>query len=115
MLIGKTTFRNDVSEYNYENDKFTNTEEELKDFAVGLNSPWGQADETYTIKYNCKDDWTEKDKSKPDWKCEYEVIGADMFTSVLYGFGDTPNDALQNCIDIFNKLQSIYNKENDCF
>lgn len=98
-----------------ENNNFLNTEEDLKNFTVCINSPWGQTDETYIIKYNCKDSYTEKDPNEPDWKCEYTVVGYEMITSILYGYGNTPQKALQHCIDIFQRLQREFNKENDSF
>ena len=50
-----------------ENNNFLNTEEDLKNFTVCINSLWGQTDETYIIKYNCKDSYTEKDPNEKNY------------------------------------------------
>ncbi|MDD4089927.1 MAG: hypothetical protein PHP29_09585 [Tissierellia bacterium] len=116
MLVGIMYVTEEETLFNINgNNGFTNTEEELKDLAVCINSPWSQTDEKYTITYNCKDSYTEKNPNEPNWKCEYEVIGYDMITTVIYGYGDTPQESLQNCIDLFNRLQKEYNKDNDAF
>ena len=113
MLIGKVCFYDKTTDYLMENDDFCNTIEELEHFSLFLNSPWGQADETYKIKYNCVDNYTEKDPNIPDWICKYCVVGYDGITSILYGYGDTQQESLQNCISLFERLQKEFNKDDD--
>lgn len=116
MIIGKLWHLDRKEhEFHMKDDKFMNTSEFLEEFAVCLNSPWGQSQEKYTIKYNCKDSYTEKDESEPDWKCEYKVIGYELITSEIYGYGNTPQEALENCINLFERLQKEFNKENESF
>lgn len=115
MLIGTL----DVNIYNEEimnfyidqNNQFTNQKEDLEGFAALINSPWSQADKIYTIRYNCKDAYTPKEDNEPDWVCEYKVIGYEMITSVLYGYGNTQQEALKNCMDMFDRLQKEFNKD----
>lgn len=97
------------------NNQFKNTEEDLIEFAVCNNSPWSQTHETYTIKYNCKDSYTSKDEGEPNWKCEYKVIGYEGITSIVYGYGNTQQESLKNCMDMCDRLQKKYNKENESF
>jgi len=88
---------------------------ELEEYSVCLNSPWGQNDETWTIKYNCKDNYTETDENEPTYKCEYMVVGYECITSVLYGYGNTKQEALNDCEEKFKCLQETYNKDDESF
>jgi hypothetical protein len=116
MLIGiLNDFDDSELEFHMEDNKFTNGTEDLERFAVCSNSPWSYADETYTIKYNCKDSYSGINENEPNWKCEYQVVGYEMITSIIYGFGDTQQEALQNCMNIFDRLQKEFNKDNKSF
>lgn len=89
------------------------TDKELNDWAVWINSPWSQTHESYTISLNCKDSYTAMNSSDPVWKCVYEVIGYDGITSTVVGYGQTEEEALIRCKELFTYLQSNYNKENE--
>lgn len=115
MLLGKLIYEDNKNDFYIEDNKFCGSQEELERFAVCSNSPWSQVNEKYRIRYNCVDGYTGKDKSEPDWECTYEVVGYDMITSIIYGYGDTPQEALENCVNLFNKLQKEYNKDNESF
>lgn len=89
------------------------TEKELKEWAVWINSPWSQTQESYTISLNCKDSYTAMNPSDPIWKCVYEIIGYDGITSTVIGYGQTEEEALIRCKELFAYLQSNYKKENE--
>ena len=87
-------------------------DKQLEDLALLINSPWSQADESYTIKINCKDRYTAMDHEDPKWKCEYKVVGYDAITAAIFGYGNTEEEALADCKRLFRLLQKNYNKEN---
>ena len=82
--------------------------EDLEEWAIWLNSPWSQICESYKITYNCDNAYTQVDCNNP-WKCEYTVVGYDMITASIFGYGDTEAAALQDCKNRFNALQDKYN------
>lgn len=84
----------------------------IEDLAVLINSPWSQDTESYSIKVNCKDGYTEMNSEDPTWKCEYKVIGYDGITATIFGYGNTEVEALTNCKNLFKILQENYNEEN---
>ena len=87
--------------------------EDLEEWAIWLNSPWSQTCESYTITYNCDDAYTQIDFNKPLWKCEYAVVGYDMITASIFGYGGTEDAALQDCKNHFKMLQNKYNATNE--
>lgn len=91
------------------------TTEDLNNFAVVLNSPWSQTNETYEIEINCKDSYTEIDPDEPIWRCDYRVVGYECITGIIRGYGDTPMEALTDCQNIFDILQKTYNPDDDSF
>lgn len=91
------------------------TKETLEDWAICINSPWSQADEHYEISVNCKDAYTEFAKDSPVWKCEYIVVGYDCITSCVIGYGQTEEEALNDCKRLFCHLQEAYNPQNNKF
>lgn len=54
-------------------------------------------------KYHSKDSYTAMKPSDPIWKCVYEIIG----------YGQTEEEALIRCKELFAYLQSNYKKENE--
>ena len=44
-----------------------------------------------------------------------QVVGYKYATAIVYGYGNTPQESLQDCINNFNYLQKKYNKENISF
>lgn len=79
--------------------------------AENIADPWSQADEKYIIKVNCKDGYTEIPEGTPTFVCEYTVMGYECMITSIYGYGNSPEDALKDCIELFNKLQEEYNGE----
>lgn len=64
-------------------------------------------------KYHSKDSYTAMKPSDPIWKCVYEIIGYDGITSTVIGYGQTEEEALIRCKELFAYLQSNYKKENE--
>jgi hypothetical protein len=107
MLLAKLIIMNDTIEFwSSPGGFFQGTPEELNELAVCANSPWSYKNEVYEI--TCDEDSFE-------WICQYQVVGYDGITSIIYGYGHTPKAALINCIDTFDKLQSEYNNDGVCF
>ena len=106
---------NEVFYYGEESDtaKKRLTKEELENWALILNSPWSQKDMNYTIELNCKDAYTARDTSQPEWRCLYTVVGYDMITGVCIGYGNTEEEALQDCKTLLDYLQMTYNPDDD--
>lgn len=96
--------------YNKEDERYTN--KHVESLATFINSPWSQDDESYLIKVNCKDAYTEMNPEDPKWKCEYTIIGYDGITTIIFGYGNTEEEALADCKRLFKLLQKNYNKEN---
>jgi len=93
--------------------KFNLDDDHLKSWAIGLNSPWGQADMSYIIELNCKDSFTEMDKNEPKWRCIYKTIGYDMLETSCIGYGDTAAEAFEDCKQFLEYLQKKYNPSGD--
>lgn len=98
-----------VTFYN-ENDEEL-SKEDLEQWTVWINSPWSQAHEKYEIRCNCKDAYTQMDENEPTWECEYSIIGYDDISASVIGYGDTPEEALRKCNELFQMLQDKYNVE----
>jgi hypothetical protein len=81
---------------------FQGDPDELKQLALCANSPWSYKDEVYKITYNIDD---------ASWECEHKVVGYDAITSIIYGYGYCPENALCDCIETFDELQLEYNNE----
>lgn len=115
---------NKENEFNYYTDDFETfykdndeelSKEDLEEWAVCVNSPWSQTHETYEIKLNCKDAYTEMDENEPAWKCEYYVTGYSGISASVFGYGYTEVEALKDCKLHFRMLQNKYNPEDECF
>ena len=89
------------------------TDKDLEDWAVWVNSPWSMVHEGYEIKLNCKDAYSGIVDGEPDWKCEYSFIGYDGIEASTIGYGDTPEQALESCKNLFDYLQKTYNPEGE--
>lgn len=89
--------------------------EDLERWALCLNSPWSQEFETFEIRCNCKDSYTQMKDCNPTFVCEKIVIGYEAITGTLLTYGFTEEEALQNCLKIFKKLQKEYNPKNESF
>lgn len=89
--------------------------EVLENWSVISNSPWGQTDDSYVIKANCINNYTKIPETEPKWRCVYTVIGYEEVWSNIFGYGNTEEEALKDCKDLFKYLQENYNKENKRF
>lgn len=63
----------------------------------------------YTVELNCKDAYTLMNKTKPEWRAIYEVIGYEGIYTELYGYRNT---ALKDCDRM---LDYLYNKKDESF
>lgn len=115
---------NKENEFDYYTDDFESfykdndeelSNEDLEEWAVTINSPWSQVHETYEIKLNCKDAYTEMDENEPIWKYEYYVTGYDGISASVFGYGYTEVEALKDCKIHFKMLQNKYNPEDNSF
>lgn len=82
--------------------------EDLKEWAVWLNSPWSLENEKYELEYDY-DGFTYTKLEDLLWKCKYTVVGYEYITTSVIGYANTQIDALINCIKNFNLLQNKYN------
>lgn len=108
-------------EINYYTDDFVtfykeNDDELSKDdieiWSKWINSPWFQDHEQYIIDVNCKNAYTPMDENDPIWRCEYSIVGYDMITASVFGYGNTEVEALEDCKNHFQMLQDKYNPNN---
>lgn len=105
-------YTDDFINFYKENDEKL-TKEDMEEWAIGINSPWSQAHEKYEIKCNCKDAYTQMNEDDPVWKCEYSIVGYEGITASVMGYGNTEEEALENCKEHFQMLQEKYNIDND--
>lgn len=99
----------------YEENDIKLTDEDLEDWAAWLNSPWSYNHESYTIKVNCKNAYSQIDENEPMWKCEYSIIGYDGIEASVFGYGNTEEEALEDCKINFQVLQYKYNPKKYSF
>lgn len=102
-------------QFHSNNEEFINSTEELQRLALYANSPWSQTHQTYVIKFNCKDSYTKKASKCPNFVCICSVVGYEAITSEIYGYGETPQEALDDCIKMFDRLQKEYNPNDKYF
>lgn len=120
-LAGSFCFTEDIKYYTndfvifYTEDNKELDIEDLKEWAVWINSPWSQVNEKYEIKCNCRDAYTQIDENEPIWKCEYSIVGYDGISASVIGYGNTVFEALKSCKENFQMLQEKYNTENESF
>lgn len=93
---------------------FLATKEECEEFALWLNSPWSYTTENYKIEFNCVNNESSPSKKLPEYRCLYTIIGYEGITSIIIGYGNEPNIALEDCISKFNYIQELYNKDDEC-
>lgn len=78
--------------------------EEMEKYAIILNSPWSDIEMKYETKEN------KCDGAK--WKTEYSVIGYDCITASICGYGNTPQESMDDCVKHFEYIQKTYNPKN---
>ena len=86
-------------------------QDDLEMWSEWLNSPWSQEFEKYITELNCIDSYTPMDENEPDYRTYYQVVGYEGITAIVYGYGNTPQESLQDCINHFEYLRKEYNKE----
>lgn len=105
-------YTDDFVTFYKENDEALNNDD-LEQWAVWFNSSWSQAHESYEIRCNCKDAYTQMDENEPTWKCKYSIVGYEGISASVFGYGNTEVEALENCKNHFQMLQDKYNTENE--
>ncbi len=91
------------------------SEETLQRWALWLNSPWSYSTEKYRIERNLslKDNYTPAENFEQyPWRCYFEVVGYDCACAAVYGYGETPEEALMHCIAHEKHIQYTYNPKN---
>ena len=88
-------------------------EKNLSDWAALLNSPWSQADVKYEIEVNCKNGYDPIPENEPHWRCIYSTIGYEMIIAKCIGYGDSEEEAFQDCCKLLKYLQDTYNSEDE--
>lgn len=73
--------------------------ESLEAWAIVLNSPWANNTFTYLIKMVSEDEYI----------CDFHVIAYDLLEALIYGYGETPEEALANCKRAMDWAQINYN------
>ena len=81
----------------------------LYHLALCANSPWSDDEMIYSI-YS-----SELPEGLFEWVCRKKIVGYEGITSMIYGYGQTEQEALEDCIKYFNDIQSKYNKDDDYF
>lgn len=87
--------------------------ENVAEWAIFLNSPWSVDSEYYRIIRNHRADSETVDSSIPEWVCKNIVIAYDCITAVVYGYGKSKREALEDCERNFNWVQMMFNPEKD--
>lgn len=97
--------------YSDEKGETASENKELEAWALISNSPWSQVNENYVIKVNCKDGYTAIPETEPTWKCTYTVVGYEGMWAEVTGYGNTEEEALKSCKELFKYIQETYNKD----
>lgn len=114
LFSGEDSFNiySDDFEKFYKDKSIELTKEELEVWSTWLNSPWSQTYEKYITGINCRDGYTKLIKEDPIYRTYYQVVGYEYVTAIVYGYGNTTQESVQDCINHFEYLQKTYNKEN---
>ena len=84
--------------------------EELEGWAVLLNSPWSYINDKFTIQANIGKDF-QLVKGEPEYICTREVVGYDGMTATCVGYGRLPDNALAECILLWDSIQIRFNPQ----
>ena len=82
--------------------------EELEGWAMLLNSPWSYINDKFTIQANIGKDF-QLVKGEPEYICTREVVGYDGMTATCVGYGRLPDNALAECILLWDSIQIRFN------
>ena len=107
-------YTEDYIDFYTTNDVFTinsgTSENPINDWVYCLLHPWSITDENYTIELNYKNAYTAIPEDVPQYRCMYYVIPYAYVSVKLYAYGDTPQEALQKCMEVFDMLKAKYNE-----
>lgn len=81
--------------------------EAMENWAVILNSPWADHNIEYAITKNAY--FKKEFVGCPDYICEYNIIGYGHMIASVFGYGNTPEEALTDCKTTFDYVQGLYN------
>lgn len=113
--IGKQEriFINDDMRFVYE-DGTTVDAETLECWAALLNSPWSYANDQITIKFNVGKDF-KLVAGEPPYICTREVVGYDAMTATCVSYGASPDNALTECLALWDAIQRQFNPSGFAF
>lgn len=89
--------------------------DDLNNWAVVINSPWSQKHLSYKIELNCESAYEEMDENEPKWRCIYSITGYDMIEAEVIGYGNTEEEALKDCKELFEYIQKTFNPDDGSF
>lgn len=110
----KNYYTDDFNSF-YNKNRVKLSDDTLSEWAICLNSPWSQTEMEYKTELNCESAYTKMKETEPKWRTIYTVRSYDFFISEIYGYGNTPQELLENCISNFTHFQEKYNPENKYF
>lgn len=117
MYVGNFEYREefkhftyDYSTFYFENGEIVPTDD-LDFWFFCLDNPWSQAHESWEIKCNCQDAYTEINPNKPKMYCEYKNTGMEGIIVSFRAYGDTTVEAVTKCEELLKILKKKYIKE----
>ena len=90
-----------------------NNNETMENWAVILNSPWAEHDIEYNITKNAY--FKTEFVGCPEYICEYSIIAYEHMFASVFGYGNTPEEALTDCKTTFDYVQGLYNPNGQKF
>lgn len=81
-----------------------NTEEEVESLVEIMDNPWSFSAEEY--KLTCEEDG-------PKWTCEHKVIAYDFLGGSVYGYGETPQEALIDSGKVLSQFRKSKERQTD--
>lgn len=83
--------------------------DKLHQYAVALNSPWMEKNQTFSIVSN------DDEFSGGDWVVTLDVLGYEYSGACILGYGTDPLSAMKDCIKNYDYIQQNYNKEGEWY
>ena len=99
----------------YEDDGIGSIYSILKSYAITLNSPWSQSHMRYITELNCKDAYTAMDPKAPVYRTYYIIVGCESIEAAIFGYGNTQEKSLKNCMEHLDIIQKKFNPEEESF
>ena len=81
--------------------------EDVRNLAQLLENPWDDGEINYIITIDTESSILTIDNDKPKWKCEYYAASYDFVEVSVFGYGNTQNDALNDCMETMKYIVSI--------